>query len=112
MKFPVTSEQKETNVCVLAHSVRLLYSYTVQDPCLGNGTTHRGLGLPTSVNPIKAIPTDTLTGQPNLDSPSLRPSPQVLLGVSSQPSQGHNFKRQDPSLDVLSSKVWITYAKD
>lgn len=36
-------------------SARILHLHTVQDPCLGNGTTHCGLALYTLINLIKII---------------------------------------------------------
>lgn len=50
-------------------------------PCLGNGTVHSGMGLPTSVNWSKAIPPiDTPTGQLHVSDLSWRLSSQVTIG--------------------------------
>lgn len=70
---PDEQEQRETNTCMLA-SLLMLASYTVQDPCLGNSVAYSGLDLPTSVNP-RDVPIDKL----NVDHPSLRLFPQVIL---------------------------------
>lgn len=48
---------------------------------LGNGAAYNGLSLPTSINNQDAHPQAWTTGQPDLDSPSLRISSQ---GMSSR----------------------------
>lgn len=52
-------------------------SYIVQDPFLGNGAAHMGLGLFTSVSLIKTVPHSQPRSQPN---PPLKFSSQVILG--------------------------------
>lgn len=53
---------------------------TSPPPHLGDGANHNGLGLSTSANVIKKIPTDTsmFIGQPDLNNSSLN----LFLGYS------------------------------
>lgn len=49
----------------LAH---FLHSYSVQGPLTGNGGSHSGLDLLTSINLVKKPPSqNTFTGQPSVD---------------------------------------------
>lgn len=60
---------------------------------LGNDATHNELGLPTTVNLIKTIPTYMPTGKPNVENEMLSPGESRLCqGANlSQPSQIPNY---------------------
>jgi hypothetical protein len=57
------------------HTARFLYSYSSVLLAPGDGVSDTGLGLPTSINLVRQSPTNMSTGQPNVDSHSLRFSP-------------------------------------
>lgn len=72
-----SARNKRMKVCVLTGSAQCQCSYIVQDPFLGNGAAHMGLGLFTSVSLIKIVPHSQPRSQPN---PPLKFSSQVILG--------------------------------
>lgn len=63
-------------------SARFLRLTQFRTPSQGNGAAHSGRVPPTSTNLTKTIPHKLTqpTGQPTVDSPSLRISSQVTLG--------------------------------
>lgn len=81
-------------------SPHLFYFSTVQDPATGSGTAYSRGGLPTSV---KTILIDMPTGQPVLDTTSLRQSSQVILGCVQLPIKVdcHNPSLKDGEVKEL-----------
>lgn len=68
-------KNREANACMLTSLLACAQSISplipLRTPCLGNGSTRSGLGLPTSMNLVKITPTDVDTGKANADNPSL-----------------------------------------
>ena len=62
-------EQREGTACMSLGSTRFISPllHTLGTPCLGNGVTHSGLGLPTSVD-LRQSPIDIPTCQPTIGS--------------------------------------------
>ena len=65
----------------LLSSAQLDLSILIQfrTPCLGNGTTHSGRGLPTSIN-LRQPFANKPTGKGSADNPFVELSAQVILG--------------------------------
>lgn len=75
-----TVRAEGVNVAGLTHAGQLSFSiHTAQDPCLENGATHGGLGLPTSVNLVKTSPYRHACSL-NQCRQSLSETSQALLG--------------------------------
>jgi len=75
-----SKSQERMTVCVLTHAQPPLYSYSPGTHCLGNRADHSGLSLPILLN-------DNKTGQPDLDSSSLR-FPSQMNGHQDPVSKG------------------------
>lgn len=77
----VKSTEGGVHIHLFAHTqltFSFQFSILFRTPCLGNGATHNGLRLPSSVNLIKTIPIDMLTDQCNVNSLPLKLSSRVM----------------------------------
>lgn len=70
-------EQENEGARAYCAQLNVQCSYTVQDPFLGDGAAHTGLGLFTSVGLMKTVPHSQPRSQPN---PPLKFSSGVILG--------------------------------
>lgn len=78
LTHPQLGAEENAHTCVHG-SAHFLYSCAVQGTNPGNCATYRVLCHPRSINTIETVPTDMLPGQPDLHSPSLSVSSQVIL---------------------------------